>query len=185
MNGGCGGYHTPQELIKLVRDIIPLAPDAVIDYTGVNDSTVKGDYPFVHEYQKKLVSYMAEKVKYDDSFRRTDNKYTLGVRHGRTNDQMFVDNIRIMNSICREYGIIYKAFLQPCLAAKKGGLSDCGYELMLHLSFDQRGWESFDNTRRFYEKVREPIAGCAEDISSLFDEADDVYGLVSCERAWK
>lgn len=175
LNAGCGGYSTPQELIKLIRDIIPLKPDVIIDYTGVNDSVEVDDYPFVNDYQKKLFAYLAEEVKYDDGWRKADNKYTLGVKHNRQNDQMFVDNIRMMNSICKDYGIVYLAFLQPCLAAKKKELSDYGYELMLHLAFERSGWKLFENTRQFYEKVCQMASGYAEDITSLFDDADDVY----------
>lgn len=175
LNGGCGGYSTPQELIKLIRDIIPLKPNVIIDYTGVNDSALADDYPFIHDYQKKLFTYLAEEVKYDDGWRSTDSKYTLGVRHNCHNDQMFIDNIRVMNNICKDYGVLYLAFLQPCLAAKKKELSDYGYELMLHLSFGWSGWEPAEGIRQFYEKVRQLVSGYAEDITSLFDDADDVY----------
>lgn len=175
LNGGCGGYTTPQELIKLIRDIIPQRPDVIIDYTGVNDSALVNDYPFVHGYQTKLFAYLAEEVKYDDGWRSTDSKYTLGVKHNRHNDQMFIDNIRMMNNICKDYGVLYLAFLQPCLAAKKKEFSDYGYELMLHLSFERGGWKPFEDTRQFYEKVRRSMSGYAEDITSLLDDADDVY----------
>lgn len=175
LNGGCGGYSTPQELIKLIRDIIPLNPDVIIDYTGVNDSALTEDYPFVHDYQKKLFTYMAEEVKYDDGWRSTDSKYTLGIKHNRHNDQMFIDNIRMMNNICKDYGVAYLAFLQPCLPAKEKELSDYGYELMLHQSFGWESWKPAEDTRHFYEKVRQLVSGYAEDITSLFDDADDVY----------
>ncbi|KAI4450899.1 hypothetical protein C823_005436 [Eubacterium plexicaudatum ASF492] len=175
LNAGCGGYSTPQELGKLIRDIIPLKPDIIIHYTGVNDSTLANDYPFVHVYQKRFIAYLAEEVEYQDDWRGTDNKYTLGVKHNRSNDQMFIDNIKMMNIICKGYGIPYLAFLQPCLPAKKEKLSDYGYEVLLHLSYDQKSWKPFENTRHFYEKVCEQISAYGTDITSLFDGADDVY----------
>lgn len=42
--GGCAAYKSAQELIKLIRDVIPLRPDIVLDYTGFNDSKAGGGF---------------------------------------------------------------------------------------------------------------------------------------------
>ncbi len=56
INGGVGAYSSAQELIKLMRDVVPLQPDLVISYNGINDlgNWALEGHPMVHPYQQKL-----------------------------------------------------------------------------------------------------------------------------------
>lgn len=180
LNCGCGGYTTSQELIKLIRDIIPLKPDVVIDYTGANDSDyLDVEYSFVTGYQKHLIQYMAENIKYSDArigniiiegnAKYTD-KYILGVNHNNQCFQVFADNIKMMNSICRGYGIEYQAFLQPWMGTKQNKISRYEYEFILNC-----GWDSRPEALRFCEHAWPLVSEYAENMTSLFDNEPDVY----------
>lgn len=176
INGGCGGYTTSQELIKLIRDIVPLKPDVVINYTGANDSEYQNiAYPFVTDYQKELVKYMAENIKYEDTRIggidiEASDKYTLGVNHNSQCFQVFADNIKMMSSICNGYGITYLAFLQPWMGTKQDRISKYEYEFMLNC-----GWDSRPAALWFCENAWQLVSEYAENITSLFDNEPDVY----------
>lgn len=49
-NGGVSGYASGQELLKLIRDMIPLKPDMVIVYDGFNDLNYRNPYPLTSGY---------------------------------------------------------------------------------------------------------------------------------------
>ena len=176
LNGGCGGYTTSQELIKLIRDVIPLNPDVVIDYTGANDSEYKDvEYSFVTDYQKELAKYMAENIEYSDAhigsiIIEPNAKYTLGVNHNAPCYQVFADNIKMMHSICSGYGITYLAFLQPWMGTKQDRISKYEYEFMMN-----SGWDSRPEALWFCENAWPLVAEYAENITSLFDNEPDVY----------
>jgi hypothetical protein len=46
-NGGVFGYRSDQELLKLLRDVLPLAPDVVVAFDGINDLSPL-ERPLVH-----------------------------------------------------------------------------------------------------------------------------------------
>lgn len=177
LNGGCRGYKTSQELIKLIRDVIPMRPDIIVDYTGVNDIPItlvrheKGMYPFIHQYQKDMFEQISREGIYDNTGRVTNSdEFTMGMSDERPVWNRFADNIKMMDSICRCTGIVYKAFLQPCLITKRKNRND--RELYLHLGFSDQNMEA---VATFYENARRIKPDCMEDITGLFDDENDVY----------
>ena len=177
LNGGCRGYKSSQELVKLIRDVIPMEPDVIVDYTGINDIpivTVRCEgqiYPFIHQYQKDMFEQISQEGIYDNTGRVTNsNEFTMGVSDERPAWERFIDNIKMMDSICQVEGIIYRAFLQPCLITKRKNKHD--RELYMHLGFSNQDMETVDI---FYENTKRIKPDCMEDITGLFDGESDVY----------
>ncbi|MCP4218538.1 MAG: SGNH/GDSL hydrolase family protein, partial [bacterium] len=137
-NGGISGYASSQEMLKLIRDVIPLHPAIVISLNGVNDlgfSLAMKENPMVHLYQKQLMEFLSKTVKpafvpnIITAFRRWRKKRTtpmnriLGFHVGpktRTSPaQHWEKNIRIMHSLSKEFNFHYITFLQPLLGYGK------------------------------------------------------------------
>jgi hypothetical protein len=179
INGGCGGYSSSQELIKLIRDVIPMRPDIVIDYTGVNDllRSVEG-HPFVSLYQKELFDHISSQSRFKENdislkLKMRQAEYTLGVEHNHPSWCQFTDNIRMMNRICCEFGIVYRAFLQPHLTLKRERFSTQEREVAEN---EERITEEYiSKMDEFYTHARQLGEAYLEDITPLFDERGDVY----------
>lgn len=184
LNGGCCGYRSSQELVKLIRDVVPMKPRAVIHYTGFNDAfqtprtPCVDQYPFAHPQQIALFDEISRKTgDFKDNWclaqYNLQGNYTLGVTHGRTRWEMFEDNIKMMNSICKDFEISYRAFLQPCLVTKAGKFSDYEKELLWNTKILRK--ESFYYIEEFYKHAKEIKRNYIEDVTELFDDKDDVY----------
>lgn len=106
-NGGMVGYRVSQELVKLIRDGLNLKPDIAISYSGANDM-YKRKYPFVHYRQKDLFEIMADHME-----RYTNVNY--GVPTADSPFESWFKYEKTMKAICEEFGIKFKAFLQPVL----------------------------------------------------------------------
>lgn len=177
LNGGCAGYKSSQELVKLMRDVLPLKPDAVVHYTGFNDANnCDREYVFVHPYQREILDYMAglQGAGGKESEHYNRKAYTLGTADPRPAWEIFAGHIGTMEAVCRQQGICYVPFLQPSLATK-GKRSVWDQELILNtLSSDYMSFLT-DLLGRFYRGLRESEAGIWEDLTSLLDDCDDVY----------
>ena len=61
--GGLSGYHSGQEFIKLFRDVLPMKPDMVISYSGINDTeyfhrrNIREGHPYATQYQFDFLEY--------------------------------------------------------------------------------------------------------------------------------
>lgn len=178
INGGAGGYSSSQELVKLIRDVIPMRPDIVIDYTGVNE-VVRGvvDYPFTCLYHKELFEVISQSVYFKENIgsglHMRNAEYTMGVRNNQPTWRQFMDNIRTMHGVCREFGILFYAFLQPHLTLKRKNFSV--YEMELEKKSPLINQEYIEAMDVFYEHVKEEGEGYIEDITDLFDGVGDVY----------
>ena len=176
LNGGCGGYRSSQELVKIIRDIIPIKPDIIVSYTGYNDSHMslwdkEKQYPFIHPYQKEVFEQVSENIAYSGSCSKLSSEnYTMGISDERPRWYRFTDNIKMINSICNRFGIAYKAFLQPCLITKKKNKQDM--ELNMHLGFSNQDMEA---SAVFYKNVIQVKPDCMEDVTCLFDNESDIY----------
>ncbi|MCM1100973.1 MAG: hypothetical protein NC398_06270 [Acetatifactor muris] len=109
------GYTTSQCLLKLIRDILPLAPDIVIDYCSLENDCLYGEWmsaPFVIGYQKKILSYVQGKI--GDRF---ENKQVKDVNLGYTKRQrtaeVILENIRMSKALCDVKGIRYICVWPP------------------------------------------------------------------------
>lgn len=171
--GGCGGYISSQELTKLIRDLLPLHPDMVIDYTGFNDADVRREtYLFHNQYQVALAEFLSEQAKYISAFENiVMDGYTLGIKNDLSSWDEFEKNIRCMKAICDEFHIRYYAFLQPCLAIKavNGKLNTAEKELILNSEWCTGG--RLDRVVEFYSH-RNNCQKLMMNFTGIFDEAD-------------
>ncbi len=133
-NGGVSGYSTSQELLKLIRDVLPLRPNLVISLSGVNDLAFihsMPEHPMVHPYQKRLLDTVTGErpVMFLPNTRRWIRRWraqntpeierVLGVNYGppvvMNHTQHWARNTRLMHAVARSTNIQYIGFLQPIL----------------------------------------------------------------------
>lgn len=121
--GAVAGYSSAQEVIKLIRDILPMHPNLIISYSGVND--LKDDFAYVNSYQKVLfekLNKMKLKDLYGDSV--IGSKVCYGVKSEAEYSERWITNQRMMHAIAQEFEISYIAFFQPALYTKRRGEKD-------------------------------------------------------------
>lgn len=117
------GYSSSDEVLKLMRDVIPVNPDIIISYSGVND--IAYNYPYVNSYQRDLYEKI-KRIKLDGpkTYVGIEDRVCYGSGHNIPHAERWMNNQRIMKSIASEFGIEYIAFLQPTLYTKKCGEKD-------------------------------------------------------------
>lgn len=116
--GAITGYSSTQEYLKLNRDVIGLKPDLVISFSGYNDikgNSTEDNFPFLHKYQKKFYNFLQENPRLapDSMYVRNVSNVTHGIPCMKEDYEIWIDNMRAMNAICKEFGIRFRAFLQP------------------------------------------------------------------------
>lgn len=152
-NGAVAGYTSGQELIKFIRDILPLKPDMVIVYDGYMEVGVNEKYPFAFRYGKKAM-------------------YT-GIESKENCFGNWLSNIRNMYAIAKERGIKFFCFCQPWLGSKEG--KNINEKSML-LSIQQKELNvRMKKSFREYMVKDKNIPDYIYDFSHIFDKTNDVY----------
>ncbi|NOZ01487.1 MAG: SGNH/GDSL hydrolase family protein, partial [Deltaproteobacteria bacterium] len=184
-NGGVSGYGSAQEMLKLIRDVLPLKPDLVITYDGVNDVApppLDVPAPIVHPYLKSIVEHA---VRGPDSWILPNLVSLLGrnlysqpkvelvpssTPFG-SSAESWARNVRIMNAICTEFGIRYLDFLQPVLGV--GSYRSSAEEMQrIHKSDScRKSYSSFYTEARSIADLFDYIV----DATDVFVDAKDVY----------
>ena len=197
-NGGVAGFSSSQELIKLIRDVIPLKPDIIISLNGINDMGFVhaiDDHPMVLPYQKRLIDYtikrknkitpilpssvalirsVIKKFVYDKS---NDNEryINFGTVNKSTPVESWLNNIRIMHTICTEYNIQYFCFLQPVMGFGKYQMSD--EECKWYNEKEEQWPEYFLKVEEFFHPAKEicnELDYC-HDLTDIFNSYENVY----------
>lgn len=111
-NGGIVGYDSNRELLKLIRDVIPLKPDLVISYTGINEMQrlKTGDYPFLCYYLQNILNKL--------SLCSTDlpiGEMAFGTKCVSSPANNFLTNVKVMSAACDALKIKHFTFLQASL----------------------------------------------------------------------
>ena len=129
--GGIAAANSTQELIKCIRDVIPLEPRGVLVYSGINDIKMnESDTPFVLDYQWELAEKCIENglIVNNKAYRNvgsnsklTLNKASKGLPNKKSRSRYWTDNIRMVHAVCTEFGILFHAFLQPNAYVGSGG----------------------------------------------------------------
>lgn len=180
--GGVAAYNSTQEFLKFLRDVVPLNPELVISYSGVNDA---GTYPLPQYHPNRggrpFISKEVEqfwRTAYDKCNGQIMGDYSgRGISFGLKNDKsaakFWVDNMRMMRSISEEFSIRFAPFLQPCLLT--GEVE--GKEVLLRLSEGYDLWtvSSYKLRERlaeFYAEARESIADYKyiTDLTQIFND---------------
>lgn len=116
--GGIAAYTGVQELVKLLRDVIPMKPDLVISYSGFNDAYSlyhKEQHPFTMWYQSEDFEKMFRSNNCKNMLmnQMPMREVTYGLPNKKSFDERWLDCERMMKAVCREYDIDFYCFLQP------------------------------------------------------------------------
>lgn len=170
VSGAVIGYNTSQELIKLIRDIIPLRPDIVISFTGINDiancQNVKFGNSFTPIYtfeflKNAVLKYRNKPLPGKAQYILSKDKLELfDLSVGRTildRDQtVFRQNLISMKSLCSAHNIRYLPVLQPTLGVGNYNMSEKEYKMLSDLDVlwrTERKLSYCDSLREFYEGI--------------------------------
>ena len=139
LNGSVAGYSSNQELVKMIRDVIPLQPDLILSFSGLNDVGFYGaldKHPMVNTFQASLMQHLTEKRSallpntfslIASSLENLDKQRRRGVIYGpdvsTTPVKQWERNNRLMAAISKEFKIPYLSFLEPGLGVGKYELS--------------------------------------------------------------
>ena len=129
--GGVAGYSSSQELLKLIRDVLPLKPHMIISYSGLNDlygypkpdEKIRNKRPFITHFQVEFIQKIMEKLvetqtnlpvmhdlMWDD--KGLDTVY-FGLKNNMAASDTWLSNTRMMHAISQEFGIEFMSFFQP------------------------------------------------------------------------
>lgn len=139
-NGGVAGYSSNQQLIKLIRDALPLEPDLILTLEGVNEMGFAHSvpaHPMVHPYQLNLFSALSQPmesailpnmvglvVSYRRDPARSISGASWGIPQNTTPWDQWLKNSRLARAICDEFDIEYLIGLQPILGYGNYSASD-------------------------------------------------------------
>lgn len=202
---GISGYSTSQELIKLIRDVLPLKPHVVISLSGVNDmgfiqacSTLN---PYIHPYQKSIGEFFTQKAAVHkeqkssffqqklplkrDELRGMNGEMplgnlVLGVEKQQESYESWHTNIRLQKAVCSEFGLKYFACLQPIFGFGEYEASEeekLTYEIFLQQRYVHRVPYQ-DTLERFFSGAKEIAITHQEyicDLTDIFADAKEVY----------
>ena len=166
---GAWGYPVETELIKFMRDILPLKPDLMIDYSGVNNLVTDSKYPFCNVYQRQF---------YENASARSNIRpVTYGICREDDNFTQWLSSERIMQAVCCEFGIRFISILQPLLGAKGTGYSADEREIILNTIANNPSVDYMGRGKDFSESVKRKMYEYywLYDFSQIFDESEDIW----------
>ena len=149
--GGVSGYMSPQETLKLLRDVLPLRPCAVICFEGFQDIHMlfrEKAYPFISKYQKLWLSSLEINQRIDIYYTRG---YDLGVDSCYTPYQVWKNSMRVMHAICSEFDIEFFGILQPTVYNALPVPKKKEWEILLHCEVRDDYLKLFDEFFREYK----------------------------------
>lgn len=180
--GGICSYNSSQELMKLIRDVIPIKPDLVISYSGTNDQynvnraeCVEG-HPFVRQFElqifQKLLSCSNDhKLTWITGIYNAD-KLTCGPADGRNLPNVWVSNEQMMHAVCESHGILFHGFLQP--SPEYGGyLKDDLIEYSIISNHEEYG----DEVKEWYKNALSEIQEkeYIHDFTRIFEGMSSIF----------
>lgn len=177
--GGCAGYSSGQELLKIIRDINIICPDMVIDFSGVNDvssSTYVEGYPFVGRYYKRVWDSIREKPEViPDSFDiRNIQDVDYGIKDLQEDFEIWSNNIKKMNAVCSAFSVKFLSILEPMVSR-----GNCVIDSELQSIMENAGGRKYNYIKqnKFCDKIIEIFREVPffVDFSSVFSEINDVY----------
>ncbi len=166
--GAVVGYSSSEELIKLVRDILPLKPHMIISYSGANDHDT--NRPYLNLYQMELFNSIRGKKVNDWNDLGSADCVTWGVTRKISGTDNWIKNQRIMHNIAIGEGCAYCGVYQPQLLTKKRGNKDEETWIYVELSLKKEYEQCLPYARSEIAKIDYIIDG-----SAWFDEIDGLY----------
>lgn len=197
--GGVSSYTSSQELLKLIRDVIPLNPDIVISYSGVNDlySFPKPEElqryrrPFITRFQVQFINDILDRLTKEVGIpvvnapswnQKGHTTAYFGLQNDKSSAQFWIDNMRMMNRLCEEFGIKFYSFFQPFRF--NGVYKSSRTQQIIHSRRDltcipedegQKRWG--DSVKSEVEKIRRTIKDYdfIKDFSGIFNNETNVF----------
>lgn len=179
LNGGVVGYTSSQELLKLIRDGLELAPSLVISYSGVND--LCNNAPMIgNKYLYNIWNQMENTILEN----RPDYVMTAGsvsISYG-TKTQLDVAeywyrNEILMCNICRGFDIPFLGILQPSIFTK-GTEKHSLYEERMFQMFSLRE-HATKQSMKAKQLVNAGVEKNIVDFTTLFNQCENVYVDIS------
>lgn len=185
-NAGKGFYTSFQELIKFIRDLLPLKPDMVLVYDGWNDIRHE-KYGFLeHRYISNIFNYFSQSKNDFDLIGFKRNEISTGLPQSMEAFDKWILKIKIMNAIAGMQGIKLCVFIQPSIFTKRM-LSKKEKWLALYADYTLENGENeelSDQVERFYQKARAfNVNGeypYIYDLTNIFDETDEDIFMDYC-----
>lgn len=168
------GHTTSQCLLKLLRDILPLKPDMVIDYLSIENDCCYGESiktPFVNGYQKKLLSMVKNQV--DDRWEaKKADSICWGNMVGKRTADVILDNIFMSMLLCESYGIRYIGVFPPSIITQRvRALQD----RELQWAYERYGRISRRVYAEIEEKMPDEVKECIVDARNWMDEYEGMF----------
>jgi lysophospholipase L1-like esterase len=175
-NGGVVEYASGQELLKLIRDVIPLKPNMIILYDGFNDLNSQFEYPLTNGYLKKIFEFAKENMENDicnSLFTDKDFSICQGIETTKDLFSAWWSNIQTMYAIAMERNISFYSFCQPMLESKRGKTE---VEKNMLLSVNNPALTNLVE-HSFRKRIKQiaKLPMYMHDLSYIFDNEKDIY----------
>lgn len=189
-NGGIGGFTSSQELLKFIRDVLPMKPDVVVSLNGGNELYhYSSQFPFTHHYQLRLMNKLVGKHQhhlcgyfpntmfiFNYLLNKRGNSFPIheGTPYEIKPAKIWEMNTRTLSAIAKEYGIHYYVFLQPLV----------GVGNYISSKTDQEYLKTHEETEKYLTFLTELYTEAKEscknkdyciDLTSLFDGKQDLF----------
>lgn len=186
MCGGVAGYASSEELFKMIRDGFPLKPNIVLNYSGVNDMQVEGDYPYINFYMRQISQYLMCKKEIETL---NFDGHKFGVSYGvntfskgdlMEKGQFWINNQKMIHDLCQSRTIKHMTFFQPSLFNDEKEMSKQEQSYKLNLVYvgvqRERKSEYIEKVKEFGKLVKQDINKYEwiYDLSGVFG-SEDVY----------
>jgi lysophospholipase L1-like esterase len=192
LNGSVAGFSSNQYLVKMIRDVIPLKPDLIISFSGLNDVGFYGaldKHPMVNSYQASLMQYLTQKRSaflpntsglIDISLENIEKQRQRGIIYGpevnTTPAVQWEHNNRLMAAIAKEFKIPFLVFLEPGLGVGKYELSTAEQEVFnsytkkIDINYPQKLSEFYRDAR-----IACQLSNNSIDLSDIFAGQKNIY----------
>ena len=159
LNGACAGYSSSQEILKLIRDVLILAPKMIIVFNGVIDSTNVNreiNYPYYTKFECNILKSRfgddGKEMKYKE-MQTVPSKVLYGQMSSEKNWEHYIRNMRIIHAIADELNIKVFVFLQPSLYYNSAGLLPKEREIFNELYRNEDNDFTYSIANDFYKNV--------------------------------
>lgn len=188
ISGCTDGYTSAQMLTSLIRDGVLFSPEYIICLCGFNNFAYKLGFLCPDERQNaELFRTRPFTTPKQAAFLKTiTSRFGLGkdeIYYGEENNapahEFLLMQLDMMQCLCEEFGIKFKAFLQPCIFSGAYAISERENEsLCSSYSITPPELGRFaDDFRDMYKKTSSEAAGLSyvRDLSGIYNGETDVY----------
>lgn len=160
-NGAVAGYCANQELLKFLRDALPLSPRIVITMDGFNDASQprNEEHPFYHPYQIDSLGKMFANIQSSSLEINGEVKgMSFGINDTSSRQEFYLRTLKALHGAAEENKILHLAFLQP------------NSSLETH-----SGFPALESIKAFYRSVLENKPDFMVDASTILENTPEAY----------